>query len=218
MGTLTAKPPIVDREEHDRALAQQVEVEKELTHFGDRVSARRRRLPMTPIDDYIFAGPRGPVPLHDLFRERPQLVVQSFMFHPEWDEGCPSCTWAADNLPQGLDELLEPKGVAFAMVSRAPIEKLEAWRERRGWEHLMWVSSAETSFNDDWNWTVDGQDQPGYSYLLRSGDDLFLTYRTQRRGTEAILPVPAIWDRTIYGRQQDFEDSPAGWPQSPTYG
>lgn len=126
--------------------------------------------------------------------------------------------WAADNLPRDLAGLLAPKGVAFAMVSRAPIEKLEDWRQRRGWDHLTWVSSASTSFNTDWGWTVDGQDHPGSSYLLRTNDDIFLTYRTERRGTEAILPVPAIWDRTVYGRQQDHEDSPPGWPQQPTYG
>lgn len=103
------------------------------------------------------------------------------------------------------------------MVSRAPLPKLQAWRDRQGWD-LTWVSSADTTFNTDWGWTIDGQDQPGYSYLLRTDDGIFLTYRTQRRGTEAILSTAAIWDRTIYGRQQDFEDSPDGWPQEPTYG
>ena len=213
----SATPTIVGRDEYDLRLAQQIEVEKELTRFGDRVSARRRRLPMTPIDDYGFAGPEGPVRMRDLFRDQPQLVLQSFMFDPDWDEGCSSCTWAADNLPRDLARLLAPKGVAFAMVSRAPIDKLEDWRQRHRWDHLTWVSSADTSFDADWGWTVDGEDLPGYSYLLRTNDGLFLTYRTQRRGTEAILPVPAIWDRTVYGRQQDYEDSPTGWPQQPTY-
>ncbi|WP_436792852.1 DUF899 family protein [Actinospongicola halichondriae] len=213
-----ATPPTVDRGEFEVQLAQQVEIEKELTRFGDRVSSRRRRLPMTPIDDYVFTGPDGPVPLAKLFGDRSQLVVQSFMFHPDWNDGCPSCTWAVENLPQKLDDLLAPKDVAFAVVSRAPIDKLERWRHQRGWDHIMWVSSAGNTFNTDWGWTVDGQDQPGYSYLLCTDDGLFLTYRTQRRGTEAILPVPAIWDRTVYGRQQDYEDSPDGWPQKPTYG
>ena len=218
LGTKHATPPVVGRDDYERTLAQQVEVEKELTRFGDRVSARRRRLPMTPIEDYRFVGVDGPVRLDDLFGDRSQLVLQSFMFHPDWDDGCPSCTWAADNMPRDLDRLLAPRSVAFAMVSRAPIEKLRAWRQRRGWDHLVWVSSAETTFNTDWGWTVDEQDQPGYSYLLRTDDGIFLTYRTQRRGTEAHLPVAAIWDRTVYGRQQDYEDSPQGWPQEPTYG
>lgn len=213
-----AAPTAVDRADFERELGQQIAVEKELTRFGDRVSARRRRLPMTPINDYPFVGEDGSIRLSDLFRGRPQLVLQAFMFYPDWDDGCPSCTWAANNLPTKIDELLAPNGVAFAMVSRAPIDALRAWKQRHGWDHLTWVSSAGTSFNTDWGWTVDGNDQPGYMYLLRTDDGLFVTYVTRRRGTEAILPIPAIWDRTIYGRQQDFEDSPAGWPQQPTYG
>lgn len=213
-----AAPAIVGRDEYERALGNQVAIEKELTHFGDRVSARRRRLPMTPIDDYRFTGADGPVTITDLFGDRSQLVLQSFMFHPEWDDGCPSCTWAANNMPVELDELLAPNDVVFAMVSRAPFAKLQAWSERQGWGHLRWVSSAGTSFTSDWGWTVDGQDHPGYTYLLRTAEGIFVTYRTERRGTEAILPVAAIWDRTVYGRQQDFEDSPDGWPQEPTYG
>ena len=213
-----ATPPVVDRGEYERALAEQVEVEKELTHFGDRVSARRRRLPMTPIHDYVFTGDDGPVRLVELFGDHPQLVLQSFMFHPDWDDGCPSCTWATNNMPRHLDELLAAKGVAFALASRAPLDQLQAWRDRQGWDHLTWVSSSDNSFNTDWGWTVDGQDRPGYSYLLRTDAGIFLTYRTERRGTEAILPAVAIWDRTVYGRQQDFEDSPTGWPQEPTYG
>jgi predicted dithiol-disulfide oxidoreductase (DUF899 family) len=80
------------------------------------------------------------------------------------------------------------------------------------------VSAASPTFPTAWGWTVDDQDWPGYSYLLRTDEGIFLTYRTERRGTEAILPVAAIWDRAIYGRQQDYEDSPDGWPQEPTYG
>ncbi|MGO1384650.1 MAG: DUF899 family protein [Arachnia sp.] len=113
--------------------------------------------------------------------------------------------------------MLAPQDIAFAMVSRAPWSKLRSWREKQGWNHLRWVSSAENSFNTDWGWTVDGQDRPGYSYLLRTDEGIFLTYRTDQRGTEAIMPVPAIWDRAVYGRQQEFEDSPEGWPQRPTY-
>ncbi len=213
-----ATPPIVERADHDAALAQHVESEKELTRAGDRVAAARRRLPMTRIEDYVFAGDDGPVTLTELFAGRSQLVLQSFMFHPDWDAGCPSCTWAVDNLPTKLDELLEPRDVAFAIVSRAPLHKLQEWSDAQRWDHVRWVSSEDNTFNADWDWTVDGHDQPGYSYLLRTDDGLFVTYRTRRRGTEAILPVAHIWDRTVYGRQQDFEESPDGWPQEPTYG
>lgn len=212
-----ARPPIVDRTEFDQELAQQVEVEKELTHFGDRVSARRRRLPMTRIEDHVFMGQVGPVRLSELFEGRSQLVLQSFMFHPDWGEGCPSCTWAVDNMPRDLDSLLSDKDTSFAIVSRAPISKLLAWREARDWD-FTWVSLDDNSYNRDWGWTVDDEEQPGYTYFLMSEEGPCVTYRTERRGTEAILPVPAIWDRTVYGRQQDFEDSPKGWPQQPRYG
>lgn len=112
--------------------------------------------------------------------------------------------------------------VSQPMISQAPVEKLDAWKRARGWPHT-WVSSGATSCHDDWGWTVqddDGADfpLPGYSYYLLRDGVPYLTYATSARGTEAILPVAHIMDRTVYGRQQDWEDSPTGWPQYPTYG
>ena len=143
------------------------------------------------------------------------------MFDPGWDEGCPSCTWAVDNLPADMERLTD-EGIAFAMVSQAPVGKLEDWRAKRGWNH-RWVSSYDTSYHYDWGWTQtdekgeEGQ-LPGYSYYLLKEGTPYLTYMTTARGTEAILPVAHIMDRSVYGRQQDWEDSPQGWPQAPTYG
>jgi predicted dithiol-disulfide oxidoreductase (DUF899 family) len=216
-----AAPDVVDRATYDAALAQQVELEKELTRHGDRVSAARRRLPMVEVDDYEFSGPDGAVRLTELFGERYLLLLQNVMFGPEWGEGCPSCTWAVDNLPAEMGRV-DDEGIAFAMVSEAPVEKLEAWRRQRGWDH-RWVSSGGTTYHRDWGWTRtddDGQDYwaPGYSYYLLRDGKPYLTYMTGARGTEAILPTAHIMDRTAYGRQQDWEDSPAGWPQHPTYG
>lgn len=216
-----ATPPVVDRDAFDAALAEQWEAEKEVTRHGDRVSAQRRRLPMVQVADYEFSGPDGPVRLSELFGDKYLLLVQNVMYAPQWDAGCPSCTWAVDNLPFNMDRLGE-EGIAFAMVSQAPIDKLTAWREEHHWPHT-WVSSAETTYHDDWNWTLTDEDgepmpQPGYSYYLLVDGTPYLTYMTIRRGTEAILPVAHIMDRTVYGRQQDWEDSPAGWPQYPTYG
>ncbi|MGB5936671.1 MAG: DUF899 family protein [Ornithinimicrobium sp.] len=168
-----------------------------------------------------FVGPQGPVSLVDLFGQHYLLLVQNVMFDPGWSEGCPSCTWAVDNLPANMGRL-DDEGISFAMISQAPIHQLQAWREQRGWYHL-WVSSGETSYHDDWGWTTtneageEGQ-QPGYSYYLLKDGKPYLTYMTTRRGTEAILPVAQIMDRTCYGRQQDWENSPAGFPQYPTYG
>ncbi|MDO9377420.1 MAG: DUF899 family protein [Nocardioidaceae bacterium] len=216
-----AAPPVVDRADFEAALADQVVLEKELTRHGDRVSAARRRLPRVEVDDYVFTGPEGPVRLTELFGDHQVLLVQNVMFGPDWEEGCPSCTWAVDNLPAGMERFAE-EGIAFAMVSQAPIEKLEAWRARRGWDH-RWVSSAGTSYHHDWGWTRrDDQGRegqlPGYSYYLLRDGRPSLTYATTARGTEAILPLAHVMDRTCYGRRQDWEDSPEGWPQDPTYG
>lgn len=216
-----AAPPVVDRNAFDAALAEQVVREKELTRHNDRVSAERRRLPMVEVENYTFQGPGGPVRLTELFGKHYLLLVQNVMFGPEWERGCPSCTWAVDNLPANMERLTE-NGIAFAMISQAPIDKLEAWREEHGWPHL-WVSSHDTTYHYDWGWTrtndqgEEGQ-LPGYSYYLLKDGVPYLTYMTTARGTEAILPTAHIMDRTVYGRQQDWEDSPDGWPQYPTYG
>lgn len=213
-------PPITDRTTFDAALAEQVEREKDLTRCGDRVSAARRRLPMVAVDDYASAGPDGPVGLVDLFMRHQLLMVQHVMFDPAWREGCPSCTWAVDTLPASMSRLSD-EGIAFAMVSQAPIEMLEAWRARRGWGHL-WVSSGATSHHDEWGWTLTDEHGrrgpvPGCSsYLLRDGVP-YLTWSTRARGTEAVQAVPHFMDRTCYGRQQDWEDILPGWRQHPTY-
>lgn len=214
-------PPVADRAAFDSALAEQVVSEKEVTRHNDRVSAARRRLPMIEVDNYSFAGPDGPLTLLELFGDRYLLLVQNVMFDPGWEKGCPSCTWAVDNLPANMGRLAD-EGITFAMVSQAPIEKLCGWRAERGWDHT-WVSSYDTSYHYDWGWTQtndQGQEGqlPGYSYYLLHDGLPYLTYMTTARGTEAILPVAQIMDRTVYGRQQDWEDSPQGWPQYPTYG
>ncbi|WP_298750294.1 DUF899 family protein [uncultured Serinicoccus sp.] len=214
-------PPVVDRAAFEAALAEQVAREKEVTRLNDRVSAARRRLPMVEVEDYAFAGPDGPVRLTELFDGHYLLLVQNVMFGPDWEEGCPSCTWAVDTLPARM-ERLEEEGIAFAMVSQGPVEKLERWRAARGWSHT-WVSSGGTTYHDDWGWTREDEDGvpyqlPGYSYYLLRDGVPYLTYATTARGTEATLPVAHMMDRTAYGRQQDWEDSPEGWPQYPTYG
>ena len=217
----TTAPRVVDRAEFDRALAAQVAKEKEVTRHNDRVSADRRRLPMVEVDNYTFTGPDGPVKLSELLGDKYLLMVQNVMFDPSWAEGCPSCTWAVDNLPANMERLSD-EGIAFAMISQAPVDKLENWRAKRNWDH-RWVSSYGTTYHYDWGWTQindkgeEGQ-QPGYSYYLLKDGKPFLTYMTTARGTEAILPVAHIMDRSVYGRQQDWEDSPQGWPQEPTYG
>lgn len=214
-------PPIADRNAFDDALARQVVREKALTRLGDTVSAARRRLPMVEVQNYTFAGPDGETSLVDLFGDHYLLMVQNVMFDPSWDSGCPSCTYAVDNLPANMSRLDE-EGIAFAMISQAPIDKLEAYRAERGWPHT-WVSSGETSYHYDWGWTQRGDDGveyqgPGYSYYLLKDGTPYLTYYTTGRGTEAHVALAQYMDRTAYGRQEEWEDSPEGWPQYPTYG
>lgn len=215
-----AAPQATDRATFEEQLAEQVVREKELTRLGDTVAAARRRLPMVEVENYTFAGPGGEVKLSDLFGEHYMLLVQNFMFHPSWDGGCPSCTYAVDNLPANMGRL-DDERIAFALISQAPVEKLEAWRTQRGWDHT-WVSSGATTYHYDWNWTLDDEGDegpiPGYSYYLLKDGKVYLTYTTRARGTEATVVLAAIMDRTCYGRQEDWEDSPEGWPQYPTYG
>lgn len=218
---LPAVPPVVDREAFQQALDAQVVKEKEHTRAGDRLAAARRRLPMVEVEDYEFNGPDGPVRLSELFGEHDLLMAQHFMFGPEWETGCPSCTWATDVLPAHMDRLDEAS-ISFAMISQAPVEKLQAYRAERGWDHL-WVSSGDTTFHTDWGWTLTDPEGytgpvPGYSYYLRRDGKVYLTYSTGARGVEPILGLVNMQDRTVYGRQQDWEDSPEGWPQHPTYG
>src|SRR5690349_2056816 len=106
----TATPPVVARAAFEEAMAEQVAEEKDVKRHNDRVSASRRRLPMVEVQDYVFTGPDGPVRMTDLFGDQYLLLVQNVMFGPDWDEGCPSCTWAVDNLPARMGRLTE-KGI-----------------------------------------------------------------------------------------------------------
>ncbi len=236
-------PEIVSRDEwlveRKRLLTQ----EKELTRQRDRLSAERRRLPMVQVEkDYVFDGPDGKRSLADLCDGRRQLLVYHFMFDPAWDEGCSGCTGYVDALsPRDLATLAE-RDTSFVLVSRAPQAKLEAYKASRGWV-LPWYSSFGSDFNYDFHVTLDesvapveynyqtraelearrgpnnveGEDH-GLSVFFRVGEDVFHTYSVYARGTEGLTDSYSLLDRTPYGRQEDWEDSPAGWPQKPTYG
>jgi predicted dithiol-disulfide oxidoreductase (DUF899 family) len=234
-------PPIVP---HDQWLAERKELlahEKELTRQYDRVNAERRRLPMVRIEkDYVFDGASGKRRLKDLFEDSRQLVIYHFMFDPSWENGCPGCTGYANAL--GDLGMLHKCDTTFAMVSRAPLAKLEAYKAKKGW-NVPWYSSFGSEFNYDFHVTNDEKVAPveynyrnkaeleankvpnaisgeehGLSVFFRIGDDVFHTYSAYARGTEALTDSRALLDMTPYGRQQDFEDSPPGWPQKPTYG
>ncbi|MDY7101423.1 MAG: DUF899 domain-containing protein [Actinomycetota bacterium] len=210
-----ALPPVVTREEWDRARQRLLVQEKALTRFKDMVSAQRRRLPMVEITEpYTFDAEGGPATLLDLFDGRRQLIVQHFMFGTDWDEGCDGCSMMADHI--GPLSHLHAKDTSFALVSRAPLAKLLAFRERMGWD-LPWCSSGGTTFNDDFGATVDGEEVHAISTFLRDGDRVFHTWSTFGRGEEPFMVVFDLLDLTALGRQETWEDSPPGWPQDPPY-
>jgi len=205
------------RQAHDAFLAR----EKELTHARDALAAERRRLPMVKVETrYVFEEPDGRPSLLDLFAGRRQLLLYHFMFAPGvsgWPSaGCPGCSMFLDNIGQFTPVHLQASGVSLAVVSRAPLANIEAYRKRMSWAH-RWVSSANNTFNTDFGMTTAEGEMHGLSVFLRDGSDVFRTYFTAQRGTEALGNVWGFLEATPYGRQETWEDSPAGWPQTPPY-
>ncbi|MET0899745.1 MAG: DUF899 domain-containing protein [Mycobacterium sp.] len=210
-----ALPPIVTRAEWEAARAELLIHEKDLIRQKDRVSALRRRLPMVEIlTDYSFDTGSGAASLLDLFDGRRQLIVQHFMFGADWEQGCQGCSMMADHI--GPLSHLHAKDTSLVLVSRAPVTTLHAFRERMGWD-LPWVSSASTTFNDDFGATVDGEERHAISAFLRDGNRVFHTWQTFDRGEEPFMVVFDLLDLTANGRQESWEDSPPGWPQQPPY-
>lgn len=205
------KPRIVPAEEWQHARDELLKAEKEATRALDALAARRRRLPMVAFDGgYAFETPDGRKTLLDLFDGRGQLVVYQFMDNGP-DDHCPGCT-AFTNSVAGLAGLAE-SGVSWVTVSNMPLAQIEAYKARMGWT-MPFVSSRGTSFSADCG--ADG----GFmlSVFLRDGDDVYRTYSTTARGVDRLLFTNNILDLTPYGRQEEWEDSPPGWPQHPTYG
>jgi predicted dithiol-disulfide oxidoreductase (DUF899 family) len=212
----TAHPPIVTRDAWLAARKTLLTHEKELTKHYDRVSAERRRLPMVKLEKtYMFDGPEGKRSLYDLFDGHHQLIVYHFMFDPAWDNGCDGCTGYVNELADL--SMLPARDTQFVLISRAPLEKLQAYKTRKGWDRL-WYSSFGSDFNYDFQVTTDTGETHGLSVFFRIDDDIFHTYSTYNRGTESLTDSYRLLDMTPYGRQEDWEDSPSGWPQHPTYG
>jgi predicted dithiol-disulfide oxidoreductase (DUF899 family) len=212
LGRVTVeKPRIVSAQEWQEARAELLVAEKEATRAQDALAARRRRLPMVKFDDgYLFDSPVGKRTLLDLFNGQPQLAVYQFMDRGP-DAFCPGCTWFTDNVAH-LEGLAEAE-VAWVTVSNMPLAQIEAYKAQRGWT-LPFVSSHGTSFATD----CGADDGFMLSMFLRDGTDVYRTYSTTARGVDRVLFVNNILDLAPFGRQQDWEDSPPGWPQQPTYG
>ena len=206
---------VVSREEWQRVRAELLAEEKALTRQHDLLAARRRRLPAVAVDkEYRFDGPHGEVPLLDLFEGRRQLIVYHFMFHPDWEEGCDGCSWFVDGVAHPAH--LHARDVSLALVSRAPLGKLEAYRKRMGWE-FPWYSSFGSDFNYDFHATVGDSEHHQLSVFLRDGDRIYHTYQTGARGVEQLGTTFSLLDLVPYGRQESWEESPEGWPQGDPY-
>jgi predicted dithiol-disulfide oxidoreductase (DUF899 family) len=204
-------PKIVSSQEWQDARDDLLKSEKEATRALDAIAARRRRLPMVSFaNDYAFDTPTGPKTLLDLFGDQVQLAVYQFMDRGP-DEYCPGCTWFTNNVAHLPG--LAGAGVAWVTVSDMPMAQIEDYKAKMGWT-LPFVSSHGTSFARDCG--VDG----GFllSMFLRDGTNVYRTYSTTARGVDRILFVNNMLDLAPYGRQEDWEDSPPGWPQQPTYG
>src|SRR5215213_6288502 len=211
-----AHPPIATRDAWLAARKTLLAHEKEVTKHYDRVSAERRRLPMVKLDKtYTFDGPEGKRSLRDLFDGHRQLIVYHFMFDPTWENGCDGCTGYVNELADL--SMLPARDTQFVLISRAPLEKLQAYKARKGWDR-PWYSSFGSDFNYDFQVTTDRGETHGLSVFFRIDDDVFHCYSTYNRGTESLTDSYRLLDMTPYGRQEDWEDSPSGWPQRPTYG
>lgn len=228
-------PKVVSRDEWLVARKELLAREKELTRRRDALNADRRRLPMVRVEkDYVFTGPSGKLTLLDLFDGRRQLMVGHFMFDPAWDDGCPSCSAGAEELSPGLYKHLETRDTTLVHVSRAPLDKIEDYKRRKGWT-FPWVSSYGSDFNYDYAVTMDesvtsvvynyktieehrqaGTDyyfsgpqpseQPGLSCFLRDGDTVYHTYSTYGRGAEQLGGSYYYLDLTALGRQEQWEE------------
>ena len=164
-------PEIASRDEWRKARVALLADEKAMTKARDALSTKRRTLPMVRIEkDYRFDGPEGSVSLLDIFDGHRQLIIQHFMFDPSWEDGCPSCTAGADELSAGLLRHLEARDTAFAVVSRAPLEKLERYKKKRGWD-FRWYSSFGSDFNYDFHVSLDPS-VAQVEYNFRGPDEL----------------------------------------------
>jgi predicted dithiol-disulfide oxidoreductase (DUF899 family) len=225
-------PEVTTRERWLVARRELLAQERELTRHRDEVNAARRRLPMVEITkDYSFDGPRGKIALLDLFEGRTQLLIYHLMFEPDADEACVSCSFWIDNL--GHLSHLYARDTSFAAISRAPLDKLERYKQRMGWT-VPWYSSYGSDFNYDFHVTLDpavapvehnfkdlaqlerenpswrgwSGEEKGVSAFLRRGDRIFHTYSCYERGIDLLNGTYNWLDLTARGRQEDWEQPP----------
>jgi predicted dithiol-disulfide oxidoreductase (DUF899 family) len=207
-------PPIVSPEEWEAAHEELLVKEKELTRARDALAAERRRMPRMAVEkQYRFEGPDGPVSLRDLFDGRRQLVVYRFFYEPGvagWpSRGCDGCSFVADQVAHLAH--LNARDTTLAFVSRAPQPDIERWKARMGWE-IPWYTMT-----DDFDADFGVDEWHGTNAFFRDGESIFRTYFVNSRGDEAMGSTWSYLDLTALGRQEEWEDSPEGYPQTPPY-
>ena len=221
---------IVSQKQWIAARKELLKKEKEITRLSDRLSADRRELPWVKIEkNYVFETPGGKATLADLFAGRNQLVIQHFMFSPDWQEGCPSCSFMADHT-DGMLPHLAARDVTMVAVSRAPLAKIAAFKKRMGW-HFQWVSSYGSEFNHDFHVTFTeeelAQDKVNYNFTMQefpsaeapgisvfykdAAGDVFHTYSTYGRGVDVLMGTYRTLDLVPKGRDEDRLDFSMAW-------
>lgn len=221
---------IVSRDEWLAARTAFLTKEKDFTRARDRLSQERRELPWVKVDKpYVFDGPAGKETLSDLFAGKGQLLVYHFMFGPDWNEGCPSCSFWADNY-NGIIPHLQQRDVSFAAISRAPLAKLQAFAARMGWS-FKWVSGANTDFNYDYQASFREEDleresavynyerlrdrmsdKPGFSVFYKDETgNIFHTYSTYARGIDPMNVTFQLLDLVPKGRDEAGLPHPMSW-------
>ncbi|MCB0924915.1 MAG: DUF899 domain-containing protein [Mycobacterium sp.] len=209
---MPAMPPIVDQQTWRTALEDLRTREKAATRELDAIAAERRRLPMVEMPDYTLDGPDGPVRLRDIFDGRSQLIT----YHHMWTDGqqwqCPGCTGYTSQFTRL--EFLDAYDARFVIVTNGPIEEALAYRSRVG-NRMPWYSSARSSFGADVDAPPGGEF--GINVFLRDGATVYRTWHTTGRGVEQLGHVFGVIDALPWGRQEEWQDSPEGWPQRRTY-
>ena len=208
-------PPVVSPQEWEAARQQLLTKEKAHTRARDALAAERRRMPWMAVEKaYEFQGPQGKVSLLDLFAGRRQLIVYRAFFEPGvfgWpDHACRGCSLGADQV--GHLAHLNARDTTLAYASRAPQAEIARLKQRMGWEEIPWYTLTDTFDTDfgvnEWH---------GHNAFFRDGTQVYRTYFINSRGDEAMGTVWSYLDMTALGRQEAWEDSPKGYPQTPTY-
>ena len=222
---------VVSREEWIEARKEHLAQEKELTRLRDQLSQQRRELPWVKVEKpYTFQGPRGKESLSELFEGRSQLLVYHFMYGPDWDEGCPSCSFWADNF-NGIIVHLNHRDVTMVAISRASLDQLEAYKQRMGWT-FKWVSSSETDFNRDYHVSFAPEEvetgemyynyqtgtrfasseAPGISVFYQDETGaIFHTYSCYARGLDMLNGAYHLLDLVPKGRDEAELPYPMAW-------